>query len=387
MDHTFRYSCLFVIAVSIWLSFSSPLAAQEAKSLKLAWEHATPNEFPQGIVCDALARPYLHIAMKNGGVRILDISNRAGPKVAAKVGIEQFNNLQVMHLTQHGEYLFLALGDFFDARGAHAGLAVVHVKNPVQPKVVSVWKSKEMLHGSAMVIVEGKYAYLGAMTEGVMIFDVSKPEKIERVSTIQPDVDFPRKKPNKIQHPNARGLAIRGNLLYLAYDAGGMRVLDVADKSKPKEIGRYVNKAMAKKQEAFNNIVLDKNLAYIACDYAGLEIVDVSDPRNMRQVGWWNPWDAHSLKNLWFNSPGHTNQLVLDTKKRLAYMSAGASELQVVDVANPTKPRLSATFAGTPRGKLGVWGLAMSADRVYLTYMAAVIPFRGTWAGIKAVER
>lgn len=387
MNYSFRNSCHFTIVAALWLSVTPSLEAQEAKSLQLAWEHATPIEFPQGIVCDALARPFLHIAMKNGGLRILDISNRAAPKIEARIGVDPFANLHVMHLTQVGEYLFLALGDFFDARGAHAGLAVVHVKNPAQPKVVSVWKSKEVLHGSAMVIVEGKYAYLGAMTEGVMIFDVSKPEKVERVSTFQPDVDFPRKKPNKIQHPNARGLAIRGNLLYLAYDAGGMRVLDVADKSKPKEIGRYVNKAMAKKQEAFNNIVLDKNLAYIACDYAGLEIVDVSDPRNMRQVGWWNPWEAQSLKNLWFNSPGHTNQLALDAKKKLVYLSAGASELQVVDVAISAKPRLSATFAGTPKGKLGVWGLAMSTDRVYLTYMTAVIPFRGTWAGIKAVER
>jgi hypothetical protein len=370
------------------IAFISPsfVHAQPAKSLKLVWEHATPNEFPQGMVVDALKRPYLHVAMKNGGLLILDTSNGAKPKVAAKLDLDHFAKLHVMHLTQHGDHLYLALGDFFDANGAPAGLAVVDIKNPAAPKVVSLWQSPQKLHGSAIVVVEGKYAYLGAMTEGVMIFDVSRPDKIAHLATFQPDVDFPRKKPNKVQHPNARGLFLHGKLLYVAYDAGGLRIVDVADKRKPKEIGRYINKGMLHKQQAYNNVVLDRNLLYIAVDYAGLEIVDVSDPRDIRPVGWWNPWDAHLLKSIWFNSDGHTNQMVLDAKKKLAYLSAGDSELQVVDVSKPAQPRLAAKF-GEVKDKRAVWGLAMSSDRVYLTYMTALIPFHATWAGVKAVER
>lgn len=371
-----------------WLSCPAILPAEEtAKSLKLAWEYATPQELPQGIVTDVLARPYLHVAMKNGGLLILDSAHKPGPKVVAKIGLEQFANLHVMNLTQRGVYLYLALGDFFDARaGAPAGLAVVDVKNPRQPKVLAVWKSTETLRGSAVVVVAGNYAYLGAMSEGVMIFNVSKPDKIERVSTYQPEIHFPRKDPSKVHHPNARGLAIQGNLLYVAYDAGGLRILDVTDKKQSKEIGRYVNKAMEKRTQAYNSVVVDKKLAYLPCDYAGLEIVDVEDPRDIRAVGWWNPWEAQTLKNTWFNSPGHTNQIFFDATKKLAYLSAGANELQVIDVSTPAAPRLAASYRET-NAKLGVWGVAGSNDRIYLAYVTSFIPFRGTWAGIKAVER
>ncbi len=368
------------------LALPGLVSAQGPRKLKLAWEFATPNEFPQGIVCDTLNRPYLHVAMKNGGLLILDISNKTTPKVAARLDASKFADLHVMHLTQRADHLYLALGEFFNANGAYPGLAVVNVKNPKKPKVVSVWKSAEKQKGSAVVVVDGKFAYLGAMAEGVMIFDVSKPDKIESVATFQPDIHFPRKDPNKVQHPNARGLAIRGNLLYVAYDAGGLRVLDIADKNQPKEIGRYANPAMAKKQEAFNDVLLDKNLAYIPCDYAGLEILDISNPRAIKSVGWWNPWEAHTLKNLWFNSPGHTNQIAFDAKKKHVYLSAGDSELQVVDVSVPARPKLAARY-GEVKNKLGVWGLTISEDRVFLAYVTALIPFQGTWAGIKAVER
>ena len=150
-----------------------------------------------------------------------------------------------------------------------------------------------------------------------MTFDVANSSSIRHLSTFQPDVDSPRKNPGLIQHPNACGLAIRGRLLFVANDAGGLRVLDMKDRTQPREIGRYINAAMARKQQAYNNIVIQGDRAYIAIDYAGLEIVDISNHRNIRQLGWWNPWDAHTLKNLWFNSPGHTNQLKLDASRNV----------------------------------------------------------------------
>ena len=143
---------------------------------------------------------------------------------------------------------------------------------------------------------------------------------------------------------------------------------------------------MKRKQQAYNNIVLNGNLAYIGVDYAGLEIVDISNPRKIRQVGWWNPWNAHTLKNLWLNSPGHINQVVLDARRKRVYLSAGDSELQIVDVSRPKTPKLVSHF-GRPKNKLGVWGLAVSGDYVYLAYIKTLIPFQGTWSGIKAVSR
>src|SRR5262249_28040280 len=155
---------------------------------------------------------------------------------AAALGVERFEGLEVMHLTQRDDILYLALGNFFNAKGSRAGLAAVSVKDPRMPKVLSLWKSDDVIRGSATVLVEGNTAYLGAMDQGVFLFDVQDPARIRKVSAFLPDVHFPRKNPNRIQHPNARGLALRGNLLFVAFDAGGLRVLDVGDRDKPREI-------------------------------------------------------------------------------------------------------------------------------------------------------
>ena len=362
-------------------------ARAQPEKLPATWEYATPRLLPQAIVCDQLDRPYLHVAMKNGGLAILDISNpRLAPKEVATIGSAQFGGLDVMNLTQQKDRLYVALGSFFDNKGSPAGLAVVSVAKPREPKVLSVWKSPDTLRGAAAVLVAGKYAYLGAMNHGVFVFDVSDPNKIEKVATILPEVDFPRKNPNKIQHPNARGFAIKDNHLYVAYDAGGLRVIDVRDPRRPVEIGRYANAAMAKKQQAFNNVAIDGGYAYCAVDYACLEILDVSDPRDIKSVAWLNPWKADTLQNLWFNSPGHTNQIEYDAKRKLVYLSAGDSDLLVVDVSDRTRPRHVAGH-GEPKDKLGVWGLTISKDYVYLAYITAIVPFQSNWAGIKAIKR
>jgi hypothetical protein len=376
-----RYTLALVAALAL-----APSARADSKPLARAWEYETRGNLPQAVVVDQKGKQHLFVALKGGGLAVLKLGGaNEPPKEAAKLGTDQFGKLDVMNLATRGDLLLVALGDFFAAKGAHAGLAVVNIANPAAPKVVGLWTSPQPMKGAAVVAVDTKYAYLGAMTEGVMIFDISTPAKIKHVSTFLPDVNFPRAKPNAVQHPNARGMALAGDRLYLAYDAGGIRVLDVSDRAKPKEIGRYANAAMMKKQQAYNNVILDGDLMYAAIDYAGLEVLNVKNPAQIKQVGWWNPWEADTLKNIWFNSGGHTNQLALDRKQKLVFLSAGKSELQVVDVSAPTKPVLARHYA-TDKAERGAWGVTLADDVAYLTYVQAVIPFKGTWAGVVAVK-
>ncbi len=364
-----------------------PTAMADSKPLQPAWQFELRGDTPQGIIVDAAGRPYLFVTLKSGGLAILKTGRAtAVPTIEARIPIRDLGGLDAMHLTQRGKRLYLALGDLFNAQGAKAGLAVIDVANPKTPKVLGVWTTPKKVNGSATVVVDDKYAYLGAMSEGVMILDIEQPAQIQLVSTFRPDPNFPRPNPGKVQHPNARGLALDGDRLFVAYDAGGVRVLDVSNRSQPKEIGRYVNSGMGPKQQAYNNLVLDGDRLFAAIDYAGLEILDVKRPDAIRQIGWWNPWQAHTLQNLWFNSAGHTNQLEYDRKRHLIYLSAGDSELQVVDVSKPNRPELVG-HVGATKDSRGTWGVTLGSDAVYLTYMQAVIPFRGTWSGIVAVNR
>jgi hypothetical protein len=160
--------------------------------------------------------------------------------------------------------------------------------------------------------------------------------------------------------------------------------IDVSDRRNPREIAKYINSAPGAKPQAYNAVLLNGTTAYVTLDYCGLEILDVSNPQQIRQLGWWNPWDCDSSANVWFNSGGHTNQIVFDAQRRLAYMSAGGSELVVVDVTDPARPVLRHQYEHSA-GAQAAWGLAVTPTETYLAYITAVVPYHGTWAGIKAL--
>ena len=371
------------LIATVVLSLLCSPPANAGSKLTLVWQIETPMSQPMAISPDIFGRPFIYVAHKSGGLTVIDVSLKQ-PAVVANLSRRRLSDMDVMNLSQKDHYLYLSLGDFF-GRNAHAGLAVISVENPRRPRRLAVWKSPSKMQGSAIVAVQEPLAFLGAMQHGVMVFDVSNFREIEHLATYQPDVDFPRPNPGKTAHPNARGMTVRGRWLYVAYDAGGLRVIDLQDPRHPVEASRYINQSMINNAQAYNNIAIYGGRAYVTLDYAGLEILDIRNPRDIHQIGWWNPWKADSLTNLWFNSHGHTNQLVFDKKRKAVMVSAGDSELIAVDVSNSAHPRMLAQF-GRPGNLFGCWGVAQDDSMIYLAYIKTPVPFRGTWSGIKAVR-
>ncbi len=358
-----------------------------AHGAELLWEHATGFHNPQAQVVDASNPSYLYVALKGGGLKVLRVSGRA-PDEVAHVPRRALADLDAMNLWLEGDLLLVALGDFF-RQGRPAGMALIDVRRPREPAVISTWRSQIGMRGSAAVVCdpERRRAYLAAMHHGVLSFDISEPGAPRLLSTFQPDPDFPVRDPKPVQRPNARGLALRGDHLFVCYDAGGLRVLDVSDPAEPSEVARYLNRGMKGKQSAYNNIHLDGDTAYAAIDYAGVEVLDITDPRRVRQLAWWNPWRAETAGNLWLNSPGHTNQIAFDRRRKRVFLSAGGGGLVAIDVLDPRRPRRTEGYGEEGNG-LGVWGLAMAPDGsvLYPGYIRTVLPFKGTWAGVKAVR-
>jgi hypothetical protein len=348
------------------------------------WEYATASSLPLAAVRDTRGLPYLYVAQKDGGVLVLRLAGSSRPSEVARVTRVALGDLDATTLVQQGTRLFVGLGDFFASQGSRAGLAVVDIRTPEQPAVTAKWISPSVLTGTTSLLADGAHVFLGAKRDGVFIFDVSDADTVRRIATLVPDPDFPTPNPSATAHPNARGFALAGNLLYVANDAGGVRVLDVSDRAAPREVAKYINAGIVNKPQAYNSIVIANNVAYVALDYCGLEILDVSNPLAIRQLGWWNPWNCHTTANVWFNSPGHTNQLVFDPSRRLVHLSAGASELLAVDVSDPARPVLRGQFeAATP--DQAAWGIEVTPDETYVLYIIALLPYRGTWAGVRAV--
>jgi hypothetical protein len=330
---------------------------------------------------DRLDRPYLYVAGKEGGLKIYDISTLTSPQLVKTIPITSLDGLDVMNLEQSGNHLFLALGNHF-TNSRSPGMAIVDVSTPASAFVTDTWKHDAPDGGGGIVKVAGDYAYLGAMKHGLIILDISDVENITYISRIVPDINYPTPNPNPDLY-NARGMEVRDDVVYLCYDAGGLRIINVRDKSKPVETGRYSNPVMNGRPRAYNNIVLDGSLAYITVDYCGLEVLDISDTANLTLDGWWNPLGCPD--NNWFASPVHTNEIEIDRNCRRLFISTGKSDLYVLSIADPASPDSIGGYGGV-ENNLGTWGVSVHEELIFLSYICAVIPFGSQWTGVKILS-
>ena len=72
-------------------------------------------------------------------------------------------------------------------------------------------------------------------------------------------------------------------------------------------------------------------------------------------------------------------------QKNLVFISSGKSDLQVVDVNNPTHPSFKYEYGGTSNN-IGTWGVSVYNKNIYLTYICSAIPFSSNWTGLKILE-
>ena len=334
----------------------------------------------------AAAKPYLYISGKGAGLLVYNISSITSPTLVATVSIFSLNGLHVMSSTQAGNYLYLALGDHFNASAQKSGMAIVDITNPASPVVKDTY-SYTATSGAGQVAVDGNYAYLSAMQNGIIVLDVTNKSNIIFKSVFKPSIHFPKVNPNASEQDkiNVRQIVVKNDVLYVCYDAGGVRIVNASDKMNLVETGQYSNPLLNTRARAYNNLVLNDTLVYVATDYCGLEILNVKDTANISQLSWWNPWHCETPANTWFNSVGHTNEIEFDPVCKLVFMSAGRSDLFAVNVNNPLLPDSCARF-GIPGDSLGTWGVGRYNNQLYLSYMFAVIPFYANWGGTKILS-
>lgn len=330
---------------------------------------------------DASGRAFVYVAAKEGGLKVFDRGTPAALKKT--IPIAQLGGLHAMNLSQTGNLLLVALGNHFGTNAQAAGVALVDVADPANPVVRSVWSDGALQGGCGIALSDGRYVYMGAMRNGVVVLDALNPAAPAFVSRFVPDLAFPDATPDPTKI-NARGMALAGSTLYLAYDAGGLRILDASDRAHLRETGRYSNPVMNGKPRAYNNVVVDGGVAYVAVDYCGLETLNVANPAAIQLLAWWNPWACQVSAQNWFTSDGHANELALDPAKKLLFISTGKSDLQILDVSTPSAPAWLQEYGGTANG-LGTWGVSIQGGKAYLTYVCAFIPFTSNWTGVRVL--
>jgi hypothetical protein len=200
------------------------------------------------------SKPYLYISGKGAGLLIYNISSITSPTLVTTIGISSFNGLHVMSSTQSGNYLYLALGDHFNASAQKSGMAIVNISNPASPTVTATY-SFTANSGAGQVAVEGNYAYLSAMQNGIIVLNVTNKSNIIQESVFKPSIHFPKINPDASEQLkiNVRQIAAKNDILYVCYDAGGVRIVNATNKTTLVETGQYSNPALISCYTLFPN--------------------------------------------------------------------------------------------------------------------------------------
>ena len=310
---------------------------------------------------DRLGRPYVYLACRDSGLFVWDITVPTQPVVVRRMHPSAFGGLKVMNLEQVDTLLYLALGELDNAPAA---LAVLNVADPADPQVLDQYTHTAFSSGSAVVKVQGTYAYLGCMKDGLLVVDVSDPQALGYHGEYLPDTTWPG---IANYPPNARGMALHDTLLYLAFDAGAVRVISIADPAAPVELAHYMNPQHPPLTNiAYNNLLLLGDRLYATYDYCGLEVIDVSDPLAPAQVAWLNPWNCFGLS--WFGSDGHANELVTTRNDSLLVVSGADSEVLVYDITDRDDPQLKGGHI-LPNDSAATWGVDARGDLVIGNYI------------------
>ncbi len=329
--------------------------------------------------------PFLYAACRELGVVTFSIDDITSPDPVDTLLPVVFGGLRPTNLSQKGNYLYVALGGFDGFFPQNAGIAILDLTDPGHPSVLGQWDSSAFDEGAAIAIADEKFAYLGAMDRGVVILNIEDKSDIHYVSSYLPDPDFPEI-PDLFSVPNARGLALYGkDTLMVANDAGGLRMLDISDRSNPVEIGKYVNTGIEEiAQSAYNNIAIAGHYAYVPVDMCGLDVVDISTAE-MENVFWFNPWDCDSSN--WIGRPGHTNEVKI-IGDSLLFVSGGDSEVLAFDITDNAHPKLVGEYANV-YDSIVAWSIDVRDNYVSLALVnneILGIPYYSDLGGIYMLE-
>ncbi|MFN8278710.1 MAG: hypothetical protein U0V49_00350 [Saprospiraceae bacterium] len=334
---------------------------------------------------DRLGRPYVYLATKELGLVIFDISDRLHPFPVDSITVAQLGNLKATGVSQEGAHLLISLGDFQGA-GEKAGLAIFDISNPLQPLLLDQWDSTAFTKGSTSVQIQGDYAYLSAMDEGLLILDISNSKQIRFVSQFVPDINFG----NHHNGYHTRGLFLSGDTILIAHDNGGLRIVDIMDKKKPVELGKYVNQAIDTTGIAYYNHVLKiGQFAYCTVDFCGIETIDLSNPSKMKNAAWLNPWNCTSQPppfGSWNGSDGHCNEIAYSSAHHQIFISGGDSQILALDTKDPYHPKINGTY-GPAQDNVGSWGADVNDDLIAIANIHTLgFPFKSTVGGLELIQ-
>jgi choice-of-anchor B domain-containing protein len=168
----------------------------------------------------------LYVADYNsGGVRIYNITDKKNPKLVTNIldGAWGIHDMTVIKGRLYGAWI-----------NGLAGLSLVDVSNPAQPRELAKVRYAQAGTHNAWPTDDGKYILttdeVGATRHTLKIWDARTPGRLTQVAEFGVGVS-----PASTIH----NVYVRGRYAYMSYYCEGVRVVDIADPTKPQEVAFY----------------------------------------------------------------------------------------------------------------------------------------------------
>ncbi len=327
----------------------------DRKNLKVLYEQQKPAGASFSI---ALAGDYAY--MVNTSDRALDIFKVSEPQKTEKIGSYPFTSLpeggrtggSVSSVRPCGEHLCLAAG--LD------GLIILDISDPEKP-VIAGRVDRQVASG---LVVDGNTVYLADDMDGIHVMDISdpgSPRETGQLATAVGGWEF------SVKEHGERGLAVDGSHLYVTDPAYGLTLIETRNSGDLNRSGEY----MTPLPDVLMNVRLDQNFAYIAGRNSGFRVVDVADPVNPKELAY-----DDERKNLYSQYPTG-----LKVRGGFAYISDGNYPFHIYDLSNSSKPvQVGALFDKAASD--GAFDVVLNGDLAYLSGWGlkdAFYPGKGIW--------
>ena len=295
------------------------------------------NNEPTGFAEDVWTRgPYVFVGYSYFGLKVFDAQDKTNPELIGELNPEGVGVLT--HIYVNNEILYGA-----DSVG---GLLIIDVSEPNDPVELGRYDPTD---SSREVEIQGDYAYVANNQGGLWVLDLSDPTAPQAVG-------------NCSVSPWAYNLDVEGDFAYVTAQSGGLWAIDISDPTDPWVVGRNenVNGGQAVKvyqqraylvnwagelrvmdvqdpqdmyelgvfdleEERAYDVTVRDGLAYIANDNGGLRIIDVSDPTDMSEVS--DGYTATEANGLWLEDD-------------FLYLANGNHGLKIFNISEPSSPQI-----------------------------------------------